>query len=370
MHARSTPERRPMDVFDDRRPSKMSNDTTGLSYRDAGVDVEAADAFVDRIAAHTKSTHGAVDVLKKTAYAGLVRAPIADMSSPLIAATCDGVGTKLLVARQVGWFEGLGQDLVAMNVNDLLPAAARPLLFLDYLAVGKLDPAVMEQIVAGIASACRESSCALIGGETAEMPGVYAPDDFDLAGFAVGIVDEDRVPDPKALKPDDVILGLPSAGVHSNGLSLARKALFERGGYTVDSNLEVFDVSLGREVLTPTRLYVRDVMDFLVHSKFTAAAHITGGGLLGRLEKLAVDGIRLHVDPTTYSRPEIFNVIQKAGDVSDEDMARTFNLGLGFCIVVDAETAAEQLARPNNNWLKVGHVAAGEKGVELGFARS
>lgn len=348
----------------------MSNETSGLSYRDAGVDVEAADAFVDRIAAHTKSTHSAVDVLKKTAYAGLVRAPIDGMKSPLIAATCDGVGTKLLVARQVGWFEGLGQDLVAMNVNDLLPAAARPLLFLDYLAVGKLDPVVMEQIVAGIASACRESSCALIGGETAEMPGVYAPDDFDLAGFAVGIVDEDKVPNPKALEPGDIVLGLPSAGVHSNGLSLARKALFERGGYTVESKLEEFDQPLGRVVLTPTQLYVRDVMEFLTHSKFTAAAHITGGGLLGRLEKLAIDGIRLVIDPESYTRPAIFDVIQKAGDVSDEDMARTFNLGLGFCIVVDPATAEKQLARPNNPWLKVGRVEAGDKGVDLGFARS
>ena len=171
----------------------------------------------------------------------------------------------------------------------------------------------------------------------------HAPDDFDLAGFAVGIVDEDKVPDPKALKPGDVVLGLPSAGVHSSSLSLARKALFDRGGYTVDTKLEEFEETLGRVVLTPTQLYVRDVMAFLTHSKFTAAAHITGGGLLGRFEKLAIDGIRIVIDPATYERPAIFDVIQRAGDVSDEDMARTFNLGLGF-----ASSSTQRLLKSNS----------------------
>ena len=201
----------------------MTQETTPppLSYRDAGVDVQAADHFVERIAGLARSTHEGVDVVNKTAYAGLVRPDLTGMDSPLIAATCDGVGTKLLVAKEANHFHGLGQDLVAMNVNDLLPAAAKPLLFLDYLACGKLNPEQLEVIVASVAGACRESGCALVGGETAEMPGVYAEDEFDLAGFAVGIVDQGRVPDPSTMAAGDVVLGLPSTGVHSNGLSLA-----------------------------------------------------------------------------------------------------------------------------------------------------
>ena len=350
----------------------MTNDSnsTPLSYRDAGVDVQAADHFVERIADLARSTHVGVDVVNKTAYAGLVRPDLTNMASPLIAATCDGVGTKLLVAKEAGHFEGLGQDLVAMNVNDLLPAAAKPLLFLDYLACGKLNPEQLEAIVASVAGACRESGCALVGGETAEMPGVYAEDEFDLAGFAVGLVDQERVPDPSTMAAGDVFLGLPSTGVHSNGLSLARKALFDRAGLAVDSDVEGLTKPLGRALLEPTALYVAPMMAFLAKYTMRAAAHITGGGLLGRGEKLVKDGLGMQIDPSTYERPAIFAAIQKAGDISDQEMACTFNMGLGFLVVVSAEVAEQALTTLGSPWLRVGTITDEFQGVDLGYARS
>ena len=348
----------------------MTQDKTPLSYRDAGVDVEAADHFVERIAGLARSTHEGVDVVNKTAYAGLVRPDLTGMDNPLIAATCDGVGTKLLVAKEANHFEGLGQDLVAMNVNDLLPAAAKPLLFLDYLACGKLNPEQLEVIVASVAGACRESGCALVGGETAEMPGVYAEDEFDLAGFAVGIVDQARVPDPSSMAAGDVVLGLPSTGVHSNGLSLARKALFDRAGLSVDSTVEGLELPVGKALLVPTALYVAPMMAFLAKFSMRASAHITGGGLLGRGEKLIGKGLGLRIDPETYEVPAIFKAIQKAGEISDQEMASTFNMGLGFLVVVSPEVADQAIETLGSPWLKVGSIHDDFEGVDLGYARS
>jgi phosphoribosylformylglycinamidine cyclo-ligase len=347
-----------------------TTDQAPLSYRDAGVDVEAADAFVDKIGSLVKSTHAGIDVISKTAYAGMVRPNLTGMNSPLIAATCDGVGTKLIVARDANHFSGLGQDLVAMNVNDLLPAAARPLLFLDYLATGKLDPEQLEIIVASVAQACRESGCALIGGETAEMPDVYAEGDFDLAGFAVGIADEDRVPTPSDMAAGDIILGLPSTGVHSNGLSLARRALFDRAGYTTETEIEGLEENLGKTVLAPTALYVKPVMALLEKFTFTGAAHITGGGLLGRTLKLVKDGLGMTIDPNSYTRPPIFKVIQDAGNVTDHEMASTFNMGIGFVVIVSPEDADKIQEAFPDTWMRVGHLHNEFEGVDLGYARS
>ncbi|MEL6547382.1 MAG: phosphoribosylformylglycinamidine cyclo-ligase [Myxococcota bacterium] len=210
----------------------MSNDdkTDGLTYKQAGVDIAAADAFIARISWLTRSTHNTGVVQDPGAYAGLFRPNLDGIERPVLAAACDGVGTKLLVARDANSYEGLGQDLVAMNVNDLLPSGAKPLFFLDYIATGAMNPEALEQVVRGIAKACTETGCALLGGETAEMPGVYPAGEFDLAGFTVGLVDERKMP-KGGVGVGDKVLALPSSGVHSNGLSLARKALFERGGF-------------------------------------------------------------------------------------------------------------------------------------------
>jgi len=337
----------------------------GLSYKDAGVDIEAADAFVATVAALAARTHGERVVTHPSRYAGLFRPDLSGVSDPLIAVTCDGVGTKLLVARDAGRYGGLGQDLVAMSVNDLLPLGARPLLFLDYVATGKLDPGPLTDVVRGVADACAAVGCTLIGGETAEMPGLYPPGDFDLAGFAVGVADGARLPDPTGIAPGHVVLGLPASGIHSNGMSLARKALLDAGGMALDAEVSELGRSLGEELLEPTALYVRPVMALLEHVTFAAAAHITGGGLLGRSDKLLVEGQRLVFDSSSFDTPHIYDLIAKHGGVAVEEMGRTFNMGLGFLAVLspgDADTVLEKVGGP---WRRVGRIEAGTRGVEL-----
>lgn len=342
-----------------------------LSYKDAGVDIAAADAFLSRIAKLAKSTQGTTVVEHESKYAGLIDPGVAGMQAPLIAATCDGVGTKLLVARAMEKYDGLGQDLVAMSVNDLLPLSARPLLFLDYIAVGKLEPAPMEAVIGSIARACREVGCALLGGETAEMPGVYAPGDFDLAGFAVGIVDRAQLPQPEAITAGDVVLALPSTGLHSNGFSLARAALLDRAGMSFgDTPTACGGERLGDVLLTPTALYVRPVLRLLDRYRFRAAAHITGGGLLGRGKRLAREGLRLVIDADSYTVPAIMELIREAGDVSREELASTFNMGLGFVVVMsesEGRAALRELA--GDGWREVGRVERGRAGVDLGYVQ-
>lgn len=320
----------------------------GLSYRVAGVDVAAAERFVDAIGPLVRSTHGDAVVTHASRFAGLIRPDIEGMGDPLIAATCDGVGTKVLLATDPAHYEGLGRDLVAMNVNDLLPLGARPLLFLDYLAAARLDPERMEAAVRGIADACREAGCALLGGETAEMPDVYGTDTLDMAGFAVGLVDADRLPDPSGIRPGDLVAALPSTGVHSNGLTLARRALAQ-GGHGLDDSFR--DGTLGDALRTPTAIYVDAVLG--VH--FKAAAHITGSGLLGRTAAMLPDGLGMRLDPRAWHRHEIFDLIAEAGAIEPGEMARTFNMGLGFVVIADEVP---------DGWLQVGEVTAG-KGVHL-----
>lgn len=344
-----------------------------LSYKDAGVDIVAADGFVGRIARLARATHAGRVVDHESKYSGLIAPDLTGMREPLLAATCDGVGTKLLVAKAVGRYDGLGQDLVAMSVNDLMPLAARPLLFLDYIAVGKLDPVAMETVVGSIARACSDVGCALLGGETAEMPGLYPPGDFDLAGFAVGVVDRQKLPKPEAMREGDVVLGLPSTGVHSNGYSLARAALLERGKLQLADRPAALggDRSLADVLLTPTALYVRPVLRLLEQHTFRSAAHVTGGGLLGRGKKLARAGLRLVLDPRTWATPPIFDLIRDAGGVSPTEMASTFNMGLGFLVVMGADEG-QSVARDfaADGWRVVGRVERGQPGVELGFARA
>lgn len=345
-----------------------------LTYREAGVDLDAADAFAARIGELARKTHGEGVVPFSDAYAGLFKPPVSGMRTPLLAATCDGVGTKFLVARDCGRYRGLGQDLVAMNVNDLLPAGARPLFFLDYLATGRLDPEPLTEVVAGIAGACAEVGCALLGGETAELPGLYREGDFDLAGFAVGLVDAEQVP-RGPLAAGDVVLGMPSSGVHSNGLSLARRAI-ERAGLRYEDALPELGASLGETLLIPTALYVRPVLALLaglVPARIKAAAHVTGGGLLGRARKLVPPGLRIEIDPRRYLRPPIFDVLARAGDIAEAELARTFNMGLGFLVVVGAEDAARALAIPGTELREVGRIVAARSTdahgeVDLGYA--
>lgn len=338
-----------------------------LSYQAAGVDVAAAARFVAGIQSLVRSTHDDAVVEHPSRFAGLIRPSAATgMDDPLIAATCDGVGTKVLLATDPAHFEGLGRDLVAMSVNDLLPLGARPLLFLDYLATGRLDPARLEAVVRGVAAACREAHCALLGGETAEMPDVYRDGEVEMAGFAVGLVDGRRLPDPATVRPGDAVLGLPSTGLHANGFSLARRALIDRGGLDLDAFHPALGATLGDTLRAPTAIYVDPVLALLETVGFKAAAHITGGGLLGRTEAMLPGGLGMRLDPGSFRRQEIFDMIAAAGEVTPGEMAATFNMGLGFVVIVEpaaADTAAAQ------GWLRVGAVVP-EGGVDLGHGRT
>jgi phosphoribosylformylglycinamidine cyclo-ligase len=314
----------------------------GMSYSDAGVDLAAARAHTANIAGFVR---GGV-----TGFAGGLALP--PMRDGVLLACTDGVGTKLLLAREAGRLEGLGQDLVAMCVNDLICSGARPLGFLDYLAVGKLDPAEAGVIVGSIAQACADVDCALLGGETAELPGLYQPGHFDLAGFAVGVVERDQMLGPDRVLDGDVVIGIPSSGAHANGFSLVR-ALIADGA--LDCPVEV--------LLTPTRLYVRDVLDLIdaavpVH----AVAHITGGGLPENLPRALPDGLEAVVDPTRWQLPQALQAVLDSGRVTQADAWDTFNMGIGLCVIAppDAEDAVR--ARIPDARV-IGLVAPGRAGV-------
>lgn len=338
---------------------------SGLAYRAAGVDIEAADEFIGRIQQMVRSTYTPDVVAHSSGYAGLLRIPTGDArQAPVIAATCDGVGTKLLVAHAMGAYEGIGRDLVAMNVNDLATVGARPLLFLDYLATGKLEPAPLEAIVRGVVGACRDVGCALLGGETAEMPDVYVTGDLDVAGFAVGIVESGVPPDVSTMRSGDVVLALRSSGLHANGFSLARKVLLDSAKLNLDAHLPELGRTLGSELLTPTALYVEQALGLMNVVNVKAAAHITGGGLLGRARAMLPDGLGLVMPEGGYHHPPIIDLIRHHGGLSWREMAATFNMGLGFLAVVAPEDAA---AAEGRGWLRVGELVEGESQVDLGY---
>lgn len=309
-----------------------------LSYEKSGVSIAGGDAWVETIKellSTRKKDPNAVGGVG--GFSGLYRIG----GGQCIAACCDGVGTKLEVAKLAGIYKGLGQDLVGMNVNDLVTGGAKPLFFLDYAACGKLDVAILKEIVEGILDACEESLCALLGGETAEMPGVYGADGFDLAGFAVGLVDEDKIIDGSAIKEGDIIVGLSSSGVHSNGFSLVRKALIE-GGLKLDvkSTPEGWDEDLGTALLKPTKLYVKAALAAIKTGKIHGMAHITGGGMEGNIIRVIPKGLKIDIDFGAWKRPKVFDLIASAG-VEEEEMRKVFNLGIGYVFILDPKDLDE-----------------------------
>lgn len=347
--------------------SDLSPDSTlpqPLTYSAAGVDLGRADFLVGQLRRLAARTHGPEVTPYTDSYAGLFQV---GAGGPLLAASCDGVGTKLLLAARLRRFRALGQDLVAMNVNDLLPCGARPLFFLDYLAAGRLDPEPLTELLEGMVAACQQAGCALLGGETAELPGVLADSALELAGFAVGLVDSSLTPVLSKLAAGDQVLALPASGVHANGLSLARRAL-ERAGLALEAQPPGLAQSLGETLLIPTPIYVNEVLDALRRGagEVHAAAHITGGGLLGRARKLLREGLGLRLWPDSYRQPPIFRIIAQAGEISAHEMASTFNLGLGFLLCASAAGAERILAAPATPWLRVGEIVAGAQGVDLG----
>ncbi|HEY8432565.1 MAG TPA: phosphoribosylformylglycinamidine cyclo-ligase, partial [Sandaracinaceae bacterium] len=310
----------------------------GLSYRDAGVDIDAGDRLVQRIKPLAARTRIPEVLGGVGGFAGLCRVP-AGMKDPVLVSGADGVGTKLRVAFLAGKHDTVGIDLVAMCVNDVLTVGARPLFFLDYFATGKLDVDTAEAVIAGIARGCELAECALLGGETAEMPGSYPEGEYDLAGFAVGIVEREAILDGSAPRGGDVILGLPSSGLHSNGYSLARKVLLERAGLALDAVLPELGAPLGEVLLTPTRIYTRAVRAALEAGGVRAICHVTGGGLPGNLPRVLPDGLGAIIDERAIPRPPIFDLIARLGGVEPNEMRATFNLGVGLALVVEPSRA-------------------------------
>jgi phosphoribosylformylglycinamidine cyclo-ligase len=336
-----------------------------LSYRDAGVDIEAGDALVDDIKKIVRSTHRAEVLAGVGGFGALVSLP-KKYKKPILVSGTDGVGTKLRLGIESGQVEGLGIDLVAMCVNDVLVSGAEPLFFLDYYATGKLDNRTAALVIRGIANGCKQAGCALVGGETAEMPGLYNADDFDLAGFCVAVVEKSKIIDGSKISKGDVIVALPSSGPHSNGYSLVRKIL-SVGGHSVD---QVFEGgTLGDALLAPTQIYVKPVLK-LVESGIDVRgmAHITGGGVTGNLTRCFPKGVGAMVDTTSWKRPAIFDWLQAEGAVEQEEMWRVFNCGIGFAMVIPRKQVDGALAQLRKAKLKpwvVGEVVKGKQDVRF-----
>jgi phosphoribosylformylglycinamidine cyclo-ligase len=320
-----------------------SKSKKSLTYRDAGVDIDAGDEFVRRVKKLCRSTYGPAVLSGIGGFAGAFQIGGQmgllgkRLRNPVLMACTDGVGTKLQVAIAMDKHDTIGIDLVAMSVNDLIVSGATPLFFLDYMATGKLNPDTAEEIVKGIVDGCRQSGCSLLGGETAEHPGCMPDNEYDLAGFAVGLVEKHKVIDGSNVEAGDVLLGLASTGLHSNGYSLARKALLEVGGMKVDTQVAEFGRTVGEELLEPTRIYVNPLFkvcgEYRVKKVIKALAHITGGGLPENLPRVLPDKLAARVHKGSWPILPVFEVIKKAGDIEESEMMRTFNMGVGMVMV-------------------------------------
>lgn len=328
------------------KPAKSS-----VTYKKSGVHIDRANAFVDAIKPLARSTHRPGVLKGIGGFGAFFKLNGSGYRKPVFVSSADGVGTKLLCATAAGKYDFLGVDLVAMNVNDILTCGAEPLFFLDYMAVGRLNPKVLKEVVRGIVKGCRESGCALIGGETAEMPGLYRDNDFDLAGFAVGVVEEDRIVDGSRIAPGHAIIGCASSGIHSNGFSMVRK-VFSKS----------FIIEHAREVLAPTRIYVKPVLKVLEEIEVTGMAHITGGGFYDKIGRILPKGTRAVIDAGSWRTPRVFRWLAEKSGSTPKDMHRTFNMGIGFVLVVPEREALRALKALSKNGLEswvIGKIAKG-----------
>jgi phosphoribosylformylglycinamidine cyclo-ligase len=333
-----------------------------LTYADAGVSIEAGNALVKAIGPLARSTARPGADAELGGFGGFFDLKAAGYSDALLVAANDGVGTKLKLAIETGRHDGVGIDLVAMCANDLIVQGAEPLFFLDYYATGKLDNGVAAAVVASIAEGCRQAGCALIGGETAEMPGMYFTGDYDLAGFCVGAVERDKVLTGASIAPGDVILGLASSGVHSNGFSLVR-GIVAQEGWNLDESLPgQSGRTLADILLEPTRIYVRSLLPLVQEGAIKGLAHITGGGLLENIPRVLPDGCHAVVDASRWPLPPIFSLLQEGGRLAPEEMARTFNCGVGMAVIVGSDTAASVMrSLDSESAFEIGRIEAGER---------
>ncbi len=325
------------------------------TYKDAGVDIDAGNQLIDNIKPLVKGTHRSGVMGSLGGFGGLFDLSQIDCNNHVLVSGTDGVGTKLKLAHMLNDHSTIGVDLVAMCVNDIIVLGAEPLFFLDYYACGKLDKDQATQVIAGIAHGCKESGCALIGGETAEMPGMYSDDDYDLAGFVVGVVDKTKMIDGADIQEGQSIVGLASTGPHSNGYSLIRKIIEIS---KADLNQPFEGSTLGKKLLAPTQLYVKPVLDALDEGiNLHGIAHITGGGIMENISRVIPKGLAIEVDQHSWSRPEDFNWLQEHGQIEDLEMLRTFNCGIGLCLIVDNEEVdkvKESFQKHNINAWKIG----------------
>lgn len=334
-----------------------------ISYSDAGVDIDAATRATDKIKELARRTFNERTLSEIGSFGGMFDGAFPNLKQPVLVASADGVGTKLKIAFATGVHNTVGRDLVNHCVNDILVQGARPLFFLDYIATGKLSPEVVASVVEGVTNGCRENGCVLLGGETAEMPGFYADGEYDIAGFIVGVVDREKIIDGKTIRPDDVLLALPSAGLHTNGYSLARKLFFEVAGYQPDTHLPELGMTAGEALLLPHVSYLKPLDKLLDRGVIKGLAHITGGGLTDNIPRILPEGTAVRIERHSWFIPPLFELMRGLGNVSDAEMYRTFNMGIGMVIVSapgDAESIATHLGE---TCYRIGNVISGNREV-------
>jgi len=319
--------------------------TKPLTYADAGVDIDKADEFVKSIKKIAKTTFRSGVISEIGGFGGMFSPNITGMESPVLVSSTDGVGTKLKIANMMEKHDTVGIDLVAMCVNDIIVQGAKPLFFLDYLSMGKLETKIAKDVISGIAEGCRQAGCALIGGETAEMPGFYKDKEYDLAGFVVGLVENSKIIDGSGIHVGDQVVGISSSGLHSNGYSLVRKVCFEILGLKIDTHVPELGRTIGEELLTPTRIYSETVHSIIKDLPVFGLAHITGGGITDNIVRVIPDGCSVLLRRNSWDVPPVFTYIQRAGNISEKEMMRTFNNGVGMVAVVREKSTQEILDR-------------------------
>ncbi|MDD2573385.1 MAG: phosphoribosylformylglycinamidine cyclo-ligase [Firmicutes bacterium] len=337
-----------------------------MTYRGSGVDIDAGARAVDLMKEHIRKTHTPGVLGGIGGFGGVFRPDLTGYKDPVLVSGTDGVGTKLKIAFMMDKHDTVGIDCVAMCVNDIACMGARPLFFLDYIAIGKLVPGKVADIVKGISEGCCQAGCALIGGETAEMPNFYSPGEYDLAGFAVGIADRDDIIDGSRIREGDLLVGLPSSGLHSNGYSLARKVLFEKEGMTAETYVEELGCILGEELIKPTRIYVKQVSKAVETAYIKGIVHITGGGFNENIPRIIPEGLKADVYMGGWEVPQVFGYIQKRGGIEEEEMYRTFNMGIGLVMAVAPDQSDLLLEGLKDDGASViGRISRGIGGVEL-----
>ncbi|MBS4538900.1 phosphoribosylformylglycinamidine cyclo-ligase [Clostridium sp. D2Q-11] len=342
--------------------------TDRLTYSDSGVNIDEGNKAINLMKSHITETFSKDVISTIGGFGGLFNLDLTGINNPVLVSGTDGVGTKLLLALMMDKHDTIGEDLVAMCVNDILCHGAKPLFFLDYFATGNLEGEKVAEVVKGIANGCKLASCSLIGGETAEMPGLYKGKEYDLSGFAVGVVDREKLIDGRNIKTGDIIIGLPSSGIHSNGYSLVRKLFFEKLMWTHDTFIQELGSTLGEVLLTPTKIYWDIVSRLSEKFDIKGMAHITGGGFYENIPRIIPKGLGVDIDLSSWDRPEIFKLIQKLGNIHRDEMFRTFNMGIGYIIVVskdESDIVLDEMKAIDEKAYIIGEVVDTHSGVKL-----